>query len=93
MNYRPQPGTDARASNAQMAARILEMPAQPFTEGGFVYRVAEMTGRKSGDVIQVADSEILAKLDLVAVFRFNRQDAPTLTKNDNATNSFSTSER
>ena len=92
MNYRPQPGTDARASNTQMAARILEMPLQPYTEGGFVYRVAEMTRRKSRDLIQMADGEILAKLDLVAVFRLNRKDAPTLTKND-ATSSFSTSER
>lgn len=53
MNYRPQPGVDSRTSNAEMAARILQMPIQPYKEGGFVYRVAEMKGRKSGQMIQV----------------------------------------
>ena len=68
MNYRPQPGVDARTSNAQMAARILEMPAQPYKEGGFVYRVAEMKGRKTGDVIQVpiAVTMVAGKLYLIS---------------------------
>ena len=75
-----------------MAAHILEVPAQPCTEGGFVCRVAEMTGRKSRDLIQMADGEILAKLDLVSVSCLHRQDVPNLTKNDYAATN-STSER
>jgi sporulation protein YlmC with PRC-barrel domain len=36
-----------------MVAKIMEMPVQPYREGGYVLRVAEIRGRRSGQVHQV----------------------------------------
>ena len=36
-----------------MTARILAMPTQPYQDGGYVLRVAEIRGRTSGKIINV----------------------------------------
>ncbi len=54
MSYRPQAGQDAKANNAQMVDRILAMPIQPYQDGKYVLRVAEIVGRGSGTLYQVA---------------------------------------
>lgn len=63
MNARPRPVDDA---NAQMVTRIMQMPPEPYREGTYVLRVAEMRGRRSGQliavplaVVQVGDSRYL----------------------------------
>jgi hypothetical protein len=53
MKNQPFSGGDARASNAAMAAKILAMPTEPYREGGYVLRVAEIRGRHSGTLHQV----------------------------------------
>ena len=42
-----------RELNAMMTARILAMPTQPYQDGCYVLRVAEIRGRTSGRIINV----------------------------------------
>ncbi len=53
LQERPQPGADAQLSNDAMADRILSMPLQPYRDGTYVVRVAEIRGRKSGTTHRV----------------------------------------
>ncbi len=48
-----RPNGDPRALNAMMTARILDMPTQPYQDGGYVLRVAGIRGRTSGRIIDV----------------------------------------
>ncbi len=50
---RPAADVAAHVSNAQMAAKILSMPDQPFRDEDYVLRVAEIRGRTSARPIQV----------------------------------------
>ena len=58
LDARPQAAVPAAASNAAMADTIMGRPAQPFTEGGYVLRVAEIVGRRSGSTIRVPTAAI-----------------------------------
>ncbi|WP_410586574.1 nitroreductase family deazaflavin-dependent oxidoreductase [Amycolatopsis sp. lyj-23] len=40
---------DVRAMNAEMAAKLIEAPAEPPPEGGYALRVVETRGRRSGE--------------------------------------------
>jgi hypothetical protein len=48
LNERPRDGDDEATSNATMATKILSMPVQPYRDGGYVVRVLEVRGRRTG---------------------------------------------
>lgn len=53
MDARPRSADDTRSANAHMAATITQTPAEPYREGTYVLRVAEIRGRRSGRIIPV----------------------------------------
>jgi hypothetical protein len=53
LDDRPGAEVDAASSNAAMAAKILSMPVQPHSEDGYVVRVLEVRGRRSGTLHRV----------------------------------------
>jgi len=66
----PFAGLDRQAMNAAMAERIDAMPVQPYRDGAYALRVAEIRGRRSGrlhrvpiGVVQVAGRRYLVSPD------------------------------